>query len=386
MTLAVALVAITTAVYAISAIGFLARLFKYFPPVVWLYFVPMLFSTAGILPSDHSLYGSVAKYALPMALLLLTISTDLRAIASVGIPALLALVAGAIGVGIGAITALLLLGTWLPDESWRTLTMLSASWIGGSANMVAMQQSLNVEAQFVGPVVVVDTVVAYSWLGVLIALSAYQPSINRFLQADESVLDQVEERLKTAAEDVRPVTVRSIVIILGAALVTAFLARSFAETLPELGDPKIITATTWTILLAVTAGLLLSGSTLGRAARRHRASEYAYAALFLLLVSVGAQADLRAITGAPAFLLAGLLVLLVHFAVLVSTCRLLRLPAFFVAVGSMANIGGAVSGPISAAAYRPSLAPVGALLGVAGYVLGIYLPLLLAFLLSSLAP
>ncbi|MEM1190032.1 MAG: DUF819 family protein [Pseudomonadota bacterium] len=385
MTLAVALVGIAAGVYAASSLSSLGWLFRYFPPVVWMYFVPMLLSTAGVLPAEHPLYASLARYALPMALILLTVSTDLRAVASVGVSALLSLAIGALGVGAGCVLAYLLFSPWLGDDAWQAFAMLSATWIGGSANMVAMQQSLGVPASYIGPIVVVDTVIAYSWLGLLIAVAAQQPFLNRFLNADMSRLDSVEAQLRESSAHAKPATVNSICMILGFSLVGSFLARVFAENLPELGSPRIITATTWTILITVSLGLLLSGSRLGQLARQHRASEYAYAALFLLLVSVGAQADLRAVGEAPVFLFAGALVLLVHVACLLLACRLLRLPAFFVAVGSMANVGGAVSGPIAASAYRPALAPVGALLGVAGYILGIYLPLGIAFVLSVFA-
>jgi len=59
-----------------------------------------------------------------------------------------------------------------------------------------------------------------------------------------------------------------------------------------------------------------------------------------------------------------------------------RAPIFYMAVGSQANIGGAASAPIVAGAFHPALAPVGAVMGVAGYVLGTYAGLLCAFLLK----
>ncbi len=61
--------------------------------------------------------------------------------------------------------------------------------------------------------------------------------------------------------------------------------------------------------------------------------------------------------------------------------RWLRAPIFCAAVGSQANIGGAASAPIVAGAFHPALAPVGALMGVMGYVLGTAAGLLCAFLL-----
>ncbi len=63
--------------------------------------------------------------------------------------------------------------------------------------------------------------------------------------------------------------------------------------------------------------------------------------------------------------------------------RLLRAPIFFAAVGSQANVGGAASASVVAAAFHPALAPVGVMLAVAGYVLGTYGGLVCAAMLEQ---
>ena len=62
---------------------------------------------------------------------------------------------------------------------------------------------------------------------------------------------------------------------------------------------------------------------------------------------------------------------------------LIKAPYFFLAVGSKANIGGAASAPVVAAAFHPSLAPVGVLLAVLGYALGTYGAWLCAVLMQA---
>ena len=52
--------------------------------------------------------------------------------------------------------------------------------------------------------------------------------------------------------------------------------------------------------------------------------------------------------------------------------RLIKAPLFFIAVGSQANVGGAASAPVVASVFHQSLASVGVLLAVLGYVLGTY--------------
>jgi uncharacterized membrane protein len=85
----------------------------------------------------------------------------------------------------------------------------------------------------------------------------------------------------------------------------------------------------------------------------------------------------------PALMLVGAVWIAFHALVLWAVRHVLRAPIFYMAVGSQANIGGAASAPIVAGAFHPALAPVGALMGVAGYVLGTYAGLLCAFLLRA---
>jgi len=62
----------------------------------------------------------------------------------------------------------------------------------------------------------------------------------------------------------------------------------------------------------------------------------------------------------------------VHVMVTLGVAKLIRAPFFFTAVGSQANIGGAASAPVVAAAFHPSLASVGVLLAILGYAVGTY--------------
>ena len=81
----------------------------------------------------------------------------------------------------------------------------------------------------------------------------------------------------------------------------------------------------------------------------------------------------------------GVLWMLIHAGVMLAVRRLLRAPVFFLAVGSQANVGGAASAPVVAAAFHPALATVGVLLAVLGYVLGTYVGLPTAFALRAVA-
>ena len=76
----------------------------------------------------------------------------------------------------------------------------------------------------------------------------------------------------------------------------------------------------------------------------------------------------------------------IHVSLLLLVGWLIRAPYFYLAVGSKANIGGAASAPVVAAAFHPSLAPVGVLLAVLGYALGTYVAFLCALMMQVVAP
>jgi uncharacterized membrane protein len=131
-------------------------------------------------------------------------------------------------------------------------------------------------------------------------------------------------------------------------------------------------------------GLVLSFTPMRRL-ERDGASAVGYAGLYLLLASIGASANLAAVLQTPVYLLAGVVWIAFHALLLVLAAKLLRAPLFYVATGSMANIGGAASAPIVAGVYLPAMAPVGLLMAIAGYILGIYFGLVCAWLLGMVA-
>jgi uncharacterized membrane protein len=184
--------------------------------------------------------------------------------------------------------------------------------------------------------------------------------------------------------DRHPLMLRDAMVMIGLGFAAAVLSVNLGRLMPALGDPTIISQTTWAILIVVTGGLLLSLTRL-REYEKVGASALGYVGLYLLLTAIGAQGDLRAVLDAPVYLLAGAVWIAIHAAVLLVAARLVRAPLFFVATGSMANIGGAASAPVVAGVYHPALAPVGLLMAVAGYILGIYGALVCAWLLGALS-
>ena len=378
------LAAVLAGVFALARVPALERLFEFLPPVIWAYFVPMILTTVGVTPAQNPAYDWFSYVLLPFALFLLMITIDLRAILSLGPLALGMMLVGTLGIVIGGPVAYLAVGQFIGGaETWQGMAALAGSWIGGTANMIALQESVGLSDAGLAPIIVVDTVVGYGWMAILLFLSGYQAQFDRWVGADTAAVDRVNATLQQIDQTRRPSTTATVAIIVGLGFGAAVLSRVLGAQMPELGDPTIISGGTWAVLIAVTVGLALSFTPMRRL-EPDGASRIGFAALYLLLTSIGAHADLAAVLEAPAYLLMGVVWLAVHIGLLFLAAKLLRAPLFFVATGSMANVGGAASAPIVAGVYLPAMAPVGLLMAVAGYVLGIYAALACAAMLGQL--
>ena len=375
------LAAIVALIFWVSELPRFRKIFEVIPPVIYCYFLPMLTTTVGITPSASPLYDWMSSYLLLFALLMLMVSVDLRSVARLGGIALFMVGAGTFGIVIGGPISLLIFRDMLPADAWTGFAALSGSWIGGTANMVAIAEGVGTTPDAMGPVIVVDTVVGYGWMGVLIAMVGLQGRFDRRIRARTDSIEETNARLAAMCRERQPISLRDAVIMIGLGMACAVAARVLGGRIPPLGDPTIISGTTWAVLIVVTGGLILSFTPL-RQLETKGASHLGYTALYLLLAGIGARADLRAVLDAPVYLLAGAVWIAIHVAVLLIAARLVRAPLFFVATGSMANIGGAASAPVVAGVYHRAMAPIGLLMAVVGYILGIYAATVCAWLLG----
>ncbi len=371
-------------IFWLSTFKRLEGVFRIMPPVLFAYFIPTMSTALGITPIASPAYDWMVRYLLPVALFLLVITIDLPALAKMGWMALVMMLAGTVGIIIGGPIAFLAVGQWLPEGAWTGLAALSGSWIGGTANMMAIAQSVGTPDSILGPIIVVDTVVGYGWMGVLLFLSAFQHVYDRRAGANTAAIEETNRHMLEYDAKRHPIELKDLAIIIGVAFVGSVAAVSMGQRMPDLGDPTIISKTTWAVLIVVTGGLLLSFTPVRRL-EEAGASKIGFMALYLLITAIGARADLAAVLQTPLFLLAGLIWISIHIAILFLVARLVRAPLFFIACGSMANVGGAASAPVVAGVYHPALAPVGVLMGIAGYILGIYGALGCAWILGQLA-
>jgi len=365
-------------IHYLKSISALEKVFKYAPPIIWIYFLPMLSSGIGIIPTASPIYSWTSKYLLPPALILLLLSSNIKILSTLGSKAIGTMLFGTLGIVLGGPISLLVFGSFLPEDAWMGLAALSGSWIGGSANMVAIGKSIGTSDNLFGNMIVIDTVVGYGWMGIVILISGHQKSIDKWNNADTRIVDDLNIKMSTE-DSKRPTSFNDLLTIVVVSLFLGLFSLELGKLIPDLG--KVVTSFGWTIILVSLIGVSLSFtklSDLNNAGASHVGNLF----LYILLGTIGAKANITQIGDLPYYIAVGILWIFIHAIILFFGGRLLKAPMFLIATSSQANIGGVVSAPIIATVYKKSLAPVGLLMGVIGNIIGIYAGLFTAWLLS----
>jgi len=367
------------------------RCFKIVPLLIFAYFIPTTLSNVGLIPLKSPLYDFIKESLLPASLLLLTMSVDIPAVFRLGRNMLVLFLAGTATVVIGGPLAYLALGWMVPadmgDQAWKGLAALSGSWIGGGANFVAVGESVGATDSTIAMIAVVDVAVANVWMAILLFFSAHEKKMDAKIGADRRGLEELKQHSETFQKDVaRIAQLKDYFVILTIAFCGTAVASALAPWLADgtkwlfPGAAEILGVFAWKVIFVTLLGLAISYTPLRRL-EGAGASKIGTVMLYLLVASIGAKAEFAKVLEAPTLLLIAAVWITLHAVVLLLLRRFLRAPIFCMAVGSQANIGGAVSAPVVAGAFHPALAPVGALMGVVGYILGTGAGLLSAFLL-----
>jgi len=364
------------------------KFFSIVPALLLCYFVPSLLTNTGLVPKDTNIYFIASRYLLPASLVLLTVSIDLKAVLGLGPKALIMFFTATFSVIIGGPLALIIV-SWIspetvggvgPDAVWRGFSTIAGSWIGGGANQAALYEVFKPSESIYSAMITVDVVVAEIWMAVILLGAGKSDRVDAWLKADnrsvKELQGKMEDFLKRTA---RIPTLADAMKILGIAFGAValshaagdFLAPWFAEHAPYTANFSFTSDFFWIVIIATTIGLLLS-FTPARNLEGVGASRWGSVFIYILVGSIGMKMDLMEALSQPGLIGVGALWMTIHVLILVVVARLIKAPFFFLAVGSKANIGGAASAPVAAAAFHPSLAPVGVLLAVLGYALGTY--------------
>lgn len=352
------------------------KVFGVVPPLVLLYVLNMVFCTMGLYASDacSAAYSALKNNLLYAMIFVMLLRCDFRKLAKLG-PRMIAIFLGcSLTLAIGFIAMFPIFQGALGggEKSWAAVAALYASWVGGSANMAAMQDALPVDAGAYSCALALDTVCYSLWIALLLLAVRYAGKWNRATNADTSKLQAVADaaNAEVAKEKGKKASAGDWIFLIGLSLMVSALSQTIGlnmnSGLKAIGLGMFDKGTCTTVFVTI-LGLVCAMSPLGTLPAVEELSTIYLYAVVSLLASTAAVTDL---ISAPLWVVYGFAILLIHVVLMFLLSKLFRWDLCMVSTASLANLGGSASAPIVATAYDSSYAGIGVLMGVLGAAIG----------------
>ena len=344
------------------------KLFHYFPPLLFIYGLPVILSNTGLIPTKCPLFDMLSDNFLPMFLLLMLLDVDFGAAVRAMGKGIFVLLFGTAGVILGAPIAYFIVKSQLGPDTWKGFGALAGSWIGGTANMTAVAKGIGASDTDSGLAIIADNLVYLVWIPILIGSKNFSRWFNRFARVDKKRIALLEQASEDLTRDKGPFEIRHFLYLLFLGFFFPWLAATLAEYIPQY-EP-ILTTQSWKILLVTTFGILLSLTPAKKIPGSH---QMAVAMVYLYVAKMGASADLGELADKALWFIVGAYIwIAVHGVLCILGARIFHVDVHSTAIASAANIGGIASAPIVAACHNEKLVPVSILMALIGYAIGNY--------------
>jgi uncharacterized membrane protein len=340
--------------------GFWNKFYKIVPALFMAYMLPAVLTTLGIIAPEWntqtdsgdiikhstSIYYVASRYLLPAALVLMTLSLDLKSVFNLGPKALIMFFTGTIGIIIGGPIAILIVSAIYPeavsgagpDAVWRGLSTLAGSWIGGGANQTAMLEIYKYNPRLYGGMVFVDIVVANIWMALLLIGIGKADKIDKWLKADTSAIEALKKKVTKFSESVERIPTTTDYIIMGAIafgsvglahFLSGYLAPFFKGIVNQMESDTLKNSLTflgssffWMISIATLIAIILS-FTKARNYEGAGASKLGSVFIYILVASIGMKMDLTMIFENKGLIVIGLIWMLIHAILLIIVAKLI---------------------------------------------------------------
>ena len=349
------------------------KIFNVVPPLVWIYVLNMIFCTLGLYHSKEvsAAYKALKNNLLYAMIFVMLLRCDFRKLAKLGGRMVAIFLGCSLTLFVGFIVGYPIFKGSLGSDTWGAVAALYASWVGGSANMAAMQAALPVDAGAYSCALALDTVCYSVWIALLLLMVRYASKWNNAVKADTSKLQAVADAAAAeVAKEKKQAGGADWIFLIGLSLIVSaisqYVGASLNGALRDVGLAMFDKGSMTTLFVTV-LGLVCAMTPLGKVpAVEELSSVYLYAVVSLL-ASTASVTDLLA---APMWVVYGFFILAVHVILMFFLSKLFHWDLFMVSTASLANIGGAASAPIVASAYDASYAGIGVLMGVLGAAVG----------------
>jgi len=350
-----------------------AKIFNIVPPLVWIYVLNMVFCTMGLYNSEAcaNTYSALKNNILYAMIFVMLLRCDFKKLSKLGGRMVAIFLGCSLTLAIGFLIGYPIFKGALGTDTWGAVAALYASWVGGSANMAAMQAALPVDAGAYSCALALDTVCYSVWIALLLLAVKYAGRWNASVKADTSTLQAIAESANAeVAKEKKAATSADWIFLIGLSLMVSALSQMVGKScnaaLAGVGLGMFDKGTLTTVFVSI-LGLICAGTSLGKLPAVEELSNVYLYVVVSLLASTASVSDLLS---APMWVVYGLFILVIHVLLMYLLSKVFHWDLCMVSTASLANIGGSASAPIVASAYDASYAGIGVLMGVLGAAIG----------------
>ncbi|MGB5507798.1 DUF819 family protein [Robiginitalea sp.] len=335
-------------------------LLDWFPAILFAYVLPAAFThLAGVDLSDVPLHDWSRTWIIPFAILTIMSALSFKQLRIVGVKPVLVFVSGSLVIATLPVLLVWLSGLldpenndlFLDQEYWKGLPPIVGGWIGGSTSQLVLKELAGTPESLFLSILVLDNILVNIWTILMFQFIKQSERINRAwgITSEFPVVEPPAIHSDISLGRINLVTLGCIAAIMAC---TYFLQMSFLMTIIVLS---------------------LVGITLGNMVRvwNHKlVLQLAGVSIVLIMAILGLKLDFANLSLPISLVLLVLIWLILHFGFMLLTARLLKANIAWVAIGSMANLGGISTAPAVTAAYKKELMPHAIILAILSMVTG----------------
>lgn len=342
-----------------------------------------ILSMTGIVPVASNpklkieVYDLIFNYFIPLSIPLMLMGSNVMRIIREGGKLLVAFLIGALGVVLGSFVAFYFID--LGADSGNAAGVIAATLIGGSMNFIATGEILNFSTHpLFSATIAVDNFAANAYILMLFAIPSFK-FLARFFMKPK--IENLETTANNQNEESYPITIERIALSMLIAAVIAGVGSLISPAIQYLFSSKMSMN-----ILIVTVLSVLIANILPKKLKKLEDTAFAIGLwmMYIFLAAIGASTNLSDMLHVgPAVLGFYIIILFFHLIFMVSLARIFKLDVYEVIIASAANImGPSVAAPMAASLGQKKLITPGILVGILGYVIGTFIGVSIAVMLS----
>jgi uncharacterized membrane protein len=334
----------------------------------------ILLSNIGLMPHESTAYDGVNTYAIPYAIVLVILASDLRDLRTAGGVMVACFALASVGSFVGGLLSGLAFGSVIGPETWKLSGQFAGAFVGGGMNFVAIGRGLETEPAVFAAASVADNLSTVPWMLAQVAIYRglvrfYRPVPASMPEASAEAAHAIRDRWGHA-----DVSVTDLAVLGALPLAILWASQQMAPIIP--GFPLVLWQTTLALVVAQAPFVK----------RFNGAAMLSYFALHLFFVVIGTSAVFSALVGQGLMLFVYMAAIIaVHAVIVYGSGWLMNFDLASITIASQAAVGGPGSALALAMSMKwPGLVTPGIIVGIFGYALGNYVGFACAYVTRAL--